>query len=107
MPYDVPSQSAWTNGSADGYAAYQVGPDVRTHEAWGLGSYSFFNQGIDIYADNAFLVPTRSGVRMHDMLTIFLDPANGKGGIRNVINGTGGSSTIANPDVPVTVVDYP
>jgi hypothetical protein len=24
-----------------------------------------------------------------------------------VINGVGGSSTIANPDVPVTVVSYP
>jgi hypothetical protein len=24
-----------------------------------------------------------------------------------VINGTGGSSTIANPDTPVTVVSYP
>ena len=32
---------------------------------------------------------------------------NGKGGILNVVNDTGGSSTIANPDVPVTVVDYP
>ncbi|MCU1538390.1 MAG: secreted protein, partial [Humibacillus sp.] len=47
------------------------------------------------------------GVRLHDLLTIFLDPANGKGGIRHVVNGVGGSSTIANPDVPVTVVDYP
>ena len=41
------------------------------------------------------------------MLTIFLDPVNGKGGISNVVNGIGGSSTIANPDVPVTVVSYP
>jgi hypothetical protein len=24
-----------------------------------------------------------------------------------VVNGTGGSSTIANPDTPVTVVSYP
>jgi hypothetical protein len=37
----------------------------------------------------------------------FQDPANGKGGILNVVNDTGGSSTIANPDVPVTVVSYP
>jgi hypothetical protein len=44
---------------------------------------------------------------LNDLLTIFLDPANGKGGILNVINDTGGSSTIANPDVPVTVVSYP
>jgi hypothetical protein len=48
-----------------------------------------------------------SGVELHDLLTIFLDPANGKGGILNVVNDTGGPSTIANPDVPVTVVSYP
>jgi hypothetical protein len=72
-----------------------------------MGSYSFFNQGIDIFAANAFEVPTTSGVRLHNLLTIFLDPSNGKGGIRNVVNGVGGSSTIANPDVPVTVVNYP
>ena len=44
---------------------------------------------------------------MHDLLTVFLDPAHGKGGILNVVNDTGGPSTIANPDVPVTVVSYP
>ena len=107
MPYDVPNQSAWMNGIANGYAAYQVNPKVKTHEAWGLGSYSFFNQGVDVFADNAFLVPNRPGVKMHDLLTLFLDPSVGKGGITNVINNTGGSSTIANPDVPVTVVNYP
>jgi hypothetical protein len=52
-------------------------------------------------------VPTNSDVQMHDLLTVFLDPTNGKGGILNVVNGTGGSSTIANPDVAVTVVSYP
>ena len=44
---------------------------------------------------------------LHDLLTIFLDASIGKGGILNVVNDTGGSSTIANPDVPVTVVSYP
>ena len=44
---------------------------------------------------------------MNDLLTVFLNAAEGKGGILNVINNTGGSSTIANPDVPVTVVNYP
>jgi hypothetical protein len=107
MPYDVPNQVAWSHNGVDGFAAYQVSPKVKKHEAWGLGSYSFFNQGVDIFADNAFVVPTRAGVSMHDMLTIFLDASKGKGGIRNVINGIGGSSTIANPDVPVTVVSYP
>ena len=107
MPYDVPSQTAWKDHGVNGYAAYQVSPKVKHHEAWGMGSYSFFNQGVDIFADHAFEVPVTSGVRMHDMLTIFLDASTGKGGITHVINDTGGSSTIANPDVPVTVVDYP
>ena len=40
------------------------------------------------------------------LLTIFLS-TSGSGGILNVVNGTGGSSTIANPDTPVTVVSYP
>ena len=33
--------------------------------------------------------------------------AAGFGGIDHVINGTGGSSTIANPDVVVPVLSYP
>jgi hypothetical protein len=49
----------------------------------------------------------RPGVQLHDLLTVFLDATNGKGGILHVVNDTGGSSTAANPDVPVTVVDYP
>jgi len=43
---------------------------------------------------------------MNDLLTVFLSTA-GFGGILNVIDNTGGPSTIANPDVPVTVVSYP
>jgi hypothetical protein len=63
---------------------------------------------VDIFAANAFEVPAAlPASSLHDLLTIFLDPGVGKGGILNVINGTGGSSTIANPDVPVTVVSYP
>jgi hypothetical protein len=63
---------------------------------------------VNIYAAHAFEVPaTLPAGSLHDMLTIFLDPANGAGGILNVVNNTGGSSTVANPDVPVTVVSYP
>ena len=107
MPYDVPSQDAWMKDGENGYPAYLVSNKVKNHEAWGLGSYSFFNQGVDIFAANAFEVPNSPGIKIHNMLTIFLDPSKGKGGISNVINGVGGSSTIANPDVPVTVVSYP
>ena len=81
---------------------------MTSFNGYGMGSYSFFNQGIDIFSANAFEVPeTLPAGSLKDLLTIFLDPANGKGWILNVVNDTGGSSTIANPDVPVTVVSYP
>jgi cytochrome c1 len=108
MPYDVPSQAAWRSSpTTDGYAALKVAPAVRSFQGAGMGSYSFFNQGVDIFADHAFEVPTTPGVHLHDLLTVFLDPSKGKGGIRHVVNDTGGSSTSANPSTPVTVVDYP
>jgi hypothetical protein len=81
---------------------------AASFHGYGMGSYSFFNQGVDIVAANAFVVPTTLPAgSLKDLLTIFLDATHGKGGILNVVNGTGGSSTIANPDVPVTVVSYP
>jgi hypothetical protein len=109
MPYDPPSQSAWMEApGVPGYPAFTVADTVTSFSGYGMGSYSFFNQGIDIFAANAFVVPESLPTgSLNDLLTIFLDPSNGKGGILNVINDTGGSSTIANPDVPVTVVSYP
>ncbi len=108
MPYDVPSQAAWMSSpTTKGYAAVLVSRTAQHFTGYGMGTYSFFNQGIDIFADHAYEAPTPANVRMHDLLTIFLDPSVGKGGILHVVNNTGGSSTIANPDVPVTVTSYP
>jgi len=109
MPYDPPSQDAWREApGVNGWAAFKIANSVRTFHGYGMGSYSFFNQGVDIYADRAFEVPTTLPAgSLKDLLTIFLDATRGKGGILHVVNDTGGSSTIANPDVPVTVVSYP
>jgi len=108
MPYDPPSQAAWMEASGvDGWAAFKVANSVTSFHGYGMGSYSFFNQGVNIYAENAFEVPsTLPAGSLHDLLTIFLSKS-GFGGILHVVNGTGGSSTIANPDTPVTVVSYP
>ena len=108
MPYDPPSQSAWMEApGVDGYAAFKIGDSVATFSGYGMGSYSFFNQGVNIYAAHAFEVaPTLPAGSLHDLLTVFLSKA-GSGGILHVVNDTGGSSTIANPDTPVTVVSYP
>src|SRR5216684_768738 len=108
MPYDPPSQAAWMEApGVNGWAAFKVASTVTSFSGYGMGSYSFFNQGVNIYAAHAFEVPvTLPASSLHDLLTIFLSKA-GFGGILNVVNDTGGSSTIANPDVPVTVVSYP
>ncbi len=109
MPYDPPSQAAWSQRpGVQGWPALKIAKHVTSFSGYGMGSYSFFNQGIDIFATRAFEVPTTlPASSLNDLLTIFLDPSVGKGGILNVVNDTGGSSTIANPDVPVTVVSYP
>jgi len=108
MPYDPPSQAAWTEApGVDGFAAFKVADSVTSFSGYGMGSYSFFNQGVNINAAHAFEVPANlPASSLHDLLTIFLS-SSGSGGILNVVNDQGGSSTIANPDTPVTVVSYP
>jgi len=106
MPYDPPSQAHWKEApGVDGWAAFKVADSVTSFRGYGMGSYSFFEKGVAIYAANAFEVPfALPSSSLNDLLTVFL---NGSGGILNVINGQGGSVTIANPGKPVTVVSYP
>ncbi|GIH14742.1 adenylyl cyclase [Rugosimonospora africana] len=102
MPYDPPSQQAWTSPTGNGWASYKVGSKVKTHEAWGLGVYCFFNQGVDIRADRAIEVPTRSGVRFHNLISVFL---SGSGGIERTIDDAG-TATVGSFGTS-TVVSYP
>ncbi len=109
MPYDVPSQDAWMEApGVNGYAAFKVADGVTSFHGYGMGSYSFFNQGIYIFAERAIEVPsTMPAGSLHELLTIFLDKVHGKGGITHVVNETGGSSTAANADTVVPVVSFP
>ncbi|MGA9667634.1 MAG: fibronectin type III domain-containing protein, partial [Terracidiphilus sp.] len=72
MPYDVPSQSAWMDNGVDGYASYDVEPAVTSHLAYGIGVYSFFNQGVNIIANSGIAAPVATGVKFTDALTVFL-----------------------------------
>jgi len=106
MPYDVPSQAAWSSGTGNGWAAYKVGADVKAHEAWGLGSYCFFNIGgvnTNINAARGFEVPDTAGVKLHDVLTVSL---GGNGTISNVVNNSGGIAQ-GTSTVPVDLLAYP
>jgi hypothetical protein len=108
MPYDPPSQAAWmASKTQDGYPAFQVSNNVRSFHGYGMGSYSYFNQGVPIHAAEAFEAPHTPGVQFNGLLTVFLNPNGGLGGIDTVINGVGGSSFITNPDVAVDVTSYP
>ncbi|MEU7901568.1 discoidin domain-containing protein [Actinoplanes sp. NPDC049118] len=102
MPYDPPTQAAWRTGT-NGYAAYKVADSVTTHEAWGVGSYCYFNVNPSIVAARGFEAPNRSGVRFHNLLTVSL---GGVGSITNVINTTG-SVAQGTETVPSYVVNYP
>ncbi|WIM96938.1 discoidin domain-containing protein [Actinoplanes oblitus] len=88
QPYDPPSQSAWRSG-ANGYAAYKVADSVTSHEAWGLGSYCYFNVDPSIHSNSGFEVPVNSGVKLHDLLTVSL---GGNGVIDHVVNNTGAAA---------------
>jgi hypothetical protein len=102
MPYDPPTQAAWRTGT-NGYAAYKVADSVTSHEAWGLGSYCFFNVNPAIVAARGFEAPNNGGVRFHDLLTVSL---GGIGSITNVINTTGGVAA-GTATIPSNVVSYP
>jgi hypothetical protein len=102
LPYDPPSQAAWNSPTGSGWASYKVASSVRSHEAWGLGVYSYFNQGVDIRAARGIEVPDRSGVRFHNMITVFLD---GSGGIERTINDAG--TPVVGSFGTSTLTEYP
>jgi hypothetical protein len=103
LPYDPPNQAAWTHDGVNGFAAYKVADDVQTHEAWGLGSYCFFNVDPTIHATRAFEVPVKPGVKLHDILTVSL---GGVGTIDHVVNDTGAAAQGA-ATIPVNIVSFP
>ncbi len=103
LPYDPPNQAAYMNGSTRGYAAYKVADSVTSHEAWGVGSYCYFNVDPSIVDEHSFEVPNNPNVKFHDLLTVSL---GGNGVINHVINSTGAAAS-GTATVPVNVVSYP
>lgn len=100
LPYDPPNQGSWMNGGSNGWAAYKVANTVTSHEAWGMGMYAVFTQNVPILLSNAIEAPNTPNVKFHHMvITNFIQ----MGGISNVINNTGGSSTTG----AKRVNDYP
>jgi hypothetical protein len=103
IPYDPPTQPAFTSGAGvNGWASYKVADSVTTHEAWGLGVYSVFRHP-DVTLTRAIEVPVKQGVRFHHMMTIALDD---KGEITHVINDTGNAAK-PKPRTTPRVTEFP
>ncbi|ETK34639.1 RICIN domain-containing protein [Microbispora sp. ATCC PTA-5024] len=102
MPYDPPNQSAWMNGSTQGYAAYKVAAPVTRHEAWGMGSYCYFNVNPGVVAARSFEVPDTPNVRFHSLISVSL---GGTGTISHVVNNTGDAARSGHTES--TLVSYP
>ena len=104
-PYEVPSQAAWmASPTQDGYPAFFVGNNVTSFQGYGMGSYTYFDQGVNIENAEAFEAPDTAGVQFHDILTVFL---TGSGGFQSVINGTGAAVGAGGFGGPSDVVSYP
>ena len=103
-PYDPPSQAAWmVSPTQDGYPSFYIPSRVTSFQGYGMGSYSFFNQGVPIENAMAFQAPDTPGVDFHDLLTVFL---SGSGGIESVINGAG-AAVNSSFGGPSDIVSYP
>ena len=103
IPYDPPNQASYRSApDTKGWASYKVADSVTHHQAWGLGIYSVFEQpGVEL--TRAIEVPKRPDVKLHHMITVAL---GNHGAILNVINNTGGSTSI-HPRVTPKVTTYP
>jgi hypothetical protein len=101
LPYDPPSQIAWMDGSIAGYPSYVVIDGVATHQAYGLGVYSYFDQGVNIVDSTAISVPNAPGVSVTDAVTVFL---SGSGSITHTVNNVG--TVVQGPNVETSYVPY-
>jgi len=104
IPYDPPSQAAWTSGSGvNGWASYKVASSVTSHEAFGLGIYSVFtNPGI--FLTRAVEVPNTANVKFHHLVTVNL---TANGGISNVIDNQGRATAPGIVTNTPQVTDFP
>ena len=87
----------------NGYPAFYLPNSVTSFQGYGMGSYSYFSQGVNIQNAMAFQAP---GPRGSSSTTCSPCSSNGSGGIQSVINGTGAA---VSPSFggPSDVVSYP
>lgn len=107
IPYDPPCQEAYRSehGARNGYASYKVAESVESHEAWGLGVYSYFRDA-PAKVENAIEVPETA--KVHHMTTVWLNGTSGSE-ITHIVNGRGGRVYANSPEEAMrqTLHEYP
>jgi len=91
LPYDAPSQAAWSESAGvNGYASYKVSNSVTSHQAYGLGVYGVF-LSTTTSCFNAIESPTNAPqVNLHDIISVCITAEDGSTSqIAHIINGTG------------------
>lgn len=91
IAYDVPGSDEWMDGDKIGYASYKVADHVTSHEAWGLGIYSYHRDAA-VNLHTAVEVPDHESVKVHNACTVMLA---GNPGIEHVVNNIGAAVTKA------------
>ena len=88
-PYDVPTQSEWVShdGTRNGYASYYVSDQVTSHEAWGIGIYTY-NRDAAVELVSVMELPEGQDVKAHNVCAVMI---TGNPGIDHVINMLGDS----------------
>ena len=86
-PYDPPNQGSWMDGSVDGFASYKVTNSVTSHNGWGIGVYTVFNNAITL--ESAIECPATAGIGFTDECTVNLGAGNPS--IVHIINNDGNS----------------
>ncbi|RYP93519.1 hypothetical protein DL770_000403 [Monosporascus sp. CRB-9-2] len=107
IPYDPPEQNSWMNGSTNGYASYKVDAGVTSHEAWGIGIYSYFRDS-PTKLENAIEVPEVEGVKLHHLTTVWLSGVSGSE-ITHIVNGVGDRVYANSPESAMrqTINEFP
>jgi hypothetical protein len=103
IPYDPPNQASFTSApGVNGWASYKVADGVKSHEAWGMGVYSVFEQP-NVKLTRAIETPKSPQIRFHNMITVALGEL---GAISHVIDDAGESTSI-HPRVTPKLTEFP
>jgi len=111
LPYDPPSQAAWSHDGVEGYASYKVADTVTSHQAYGLGIYAVFINCTNISCLDAIEAPTNSEqVNFHDMIAVYIEGEVSDGGtsaLYSIINGMSGPKLpLYGPNLGTATANY-